>query len=168
MEVDPDDIILDIYADETMAVSTGSPMGGRFFLGRDEDPDSTNTGSSYRGRQKDGKLHIWLEEQKLADPERMVAYLAHEIARMRLMESPQPEDDHRLADLTAMMFGLGVFNANASFYAYKRGYILQREWGYALALFARLRGEKDPDWTKYLTKNIRPDFAKSQAYLEEH
>jgi len=167
MEVDPGDIMLDIYTDETTAVSTGSPMGVKFFLGSYDNTDSANAGPSYQGRQKDGKLHIWLEEQRLTDPERMVAYLAHEIARMRLMESPQPEDDHRLADMTTMMFGLGVFNANASFHSPRKGYVLQREWGYALALFAQLRKEKNPEWTKYLTPNIRPDFTKSQAYLED-
>ncbi|HVW63174.1 MAG TPA: hypothetical protein VHC48_24150 [Puia sp.] len=164
MEVDPNDIVLDIYADATAAVSTGSPLGTKVSLGSYENPDNTD---AYTGRQEDGKLHILLEAQRLTDPERMVAYLAHEIARMRLMESPQPEDDHRLADMTTMIFGLGIFNANASFYSPKRGYVLQREWGYALALFARLRGEKDPGWIKHLTPNIRSDFAKSQAYLDD-
>lgn len=164
MEADPNDIVLDIYADETSAVSSGSPLGTKVFLGSYENPDHTD---AYTGRQEDGRFHIWLEAQRLMDPERMVAYLAHEIARMRLMESPQPEDDHRLADMTTMIFGLGIFNANASFHSPKKGYVLQREWGYALALFARLRGEKDPDWVKYLIPNIRPDFAKSQAYLDD-
>jgi len=162
MEVDPDSIMLDIYTDVTRTLSTGSHMGGRFYLGSDDNPD---TEPAYQGRQQDGKLHIGLEERKLSDPERLVAYIAHEIARMRLMESLQPEDSHQLADLTTMLFGLGVFNSNASFYGAKNGYVLQREWGYALALFARLRNEKDPVWTKHLTPNIRSDFAKSQTYL---
>jgi len=167
MEIDPGDVMLDLYTDGTTSVSTGSPMGTKFFLGSDENTDSTDARPSYHGRQEDGKLHISLEAQKLADPERMVAYLAREIARMRLMESPMHEDNYKLADLTTMVFGLGVFNANASFLYAGKGLVLQREWGYALALFARLRGEKDPDWAKYLTKNIRSDFDKSQAYLKD-
>lgn len=167
MEVDPDSIMLDIYADGTTSVSTGSPTGDKFFLGSYEDAGDTDPNPPYRGRQKDGKLHIMLEEQKLSFPERLVAYIAHEIARMRLMESPHPGDDHQLADLTTMMLGLGVFNSNASFYTIRKGYVLQREWGYALALFAQLRREKDPAWAKHLTPNIRSDFSKSQAYLKE-
>lgn len=167
MEVDPDSITLDIFTDVTTSLTTGSAMdGGKFYLGSYDDIDNAdNTDLAYRGRAGDGKLHIGLEEKKLSDPERLVAYIAHEIAHMRLMESSQPEDNHQLADLTAMMFGLGVFNSNASFYGAKKGYVLQREWGYALALFARLRGEKDPAWAKHLTPNIRSDFAKSQKYL---
>jgi hypothetical protein len=167
MEVDPDSIILDIYSDETRAVSTGSPMGDKFYLGTYEDADtSDHTDMPYQDSHSDGKLHISLEQRKLSEPERLVAYIAHDIARMRLMENPEPEDNHQMADMTTMMFGLGVFNSNASFYAARKGYILQREWGYALALFARLRGENDPAWIKHLTPNIRSDFSKSQAYLE--
>jgi len=134
MEVMPGTVVLDIYTDETRAISTGSPTGAQIFLGSDGDTDNGDAGSAYRGRQEDGKLHIWLEKRRLTDPERRVPYLAHEIARMLLMESPQPQDDPRLAEMTTMMFGLGVFNANASFYSARNGYILQREWGYALAL----------------------------------
>jgi hypothetical protein len=165
MEVDPGSIMLDIYTDVTRSLTTGSAMdGGKFYLGSD---DNADTDLPYRGRQDDGKLHIGLEAGKLSDPERLVACIAHEIAHMRLMESLQPEDSHQLADLTAMLFGLGVFNSNASFYVAGKGYVLQREWGYALALFARLRGEKDPAWAKHLTPNIRSDFSKSQAYLAD-
>lgn len=165
MEVDPDSITLDIYTDVTRTLSTGSHMGGKFYLGSDDSADNPDNEPAYQGRQQDGKLHIVLEERKLSDPERLVAYIAHEIARMRLMESLQPEDNHQLADLTTMLFGLGVFNANASFYIARKEYVLQREWGYALALFARLRNEKDPAWTNHLTPNIRSEFAKSQKFL---
>jgi len=167
MEVDPDSIILDIYTDVTRSLSTGTHMGGKFLLGSDDSTENTGADLAYQGRAQDGKLHIGLEEKKLSDPERLVADIAHEIARMRLMESLQPEDSHQLADLTTLLFGLGVFNSNASFYTAKKGYVLQREWGYALALFARLRNEKDPAWAKHLTPNIRSDFAKSQNYLED-
>lgn len=168
MEVDPDDITLDIYTDVTRTLTTGSAMGGKFYLGDYDNTDTADTDLVYQGRHKDGKLHIGLEEGKLSTPEWLVAYIAHEIAHMRVMESLQPEDNHQLADLTAMLFGLGVFNANTSFHMVKKGYVLQREWGYALALFARLRGEKDPAWAKYLTPNIRSDFAKCQKYLDDH
>jgi len=171
MDVTPDDVMLDIYTDGTRSISTGSPMGGDIFLGREEHTDDNTEipgdTSAYRGRQEDGKLHIWLEQRRLTDPERMVPHFAHELARILIMESIQSEDDPRLAEMTTMMFGLGIFNANTSFLSAKKGYILQREWGYALALFARTRGESHPDWVKYLTRNIRSDFDKSQAYLKD-
>jgi len=169
MEVDPDSIMLDIYTDVTRSLTTGSAMdGGKFYLGSYDDIDNADSPDlAYRGRAGDGKLHIPLEQSRLSYPEQLVTCIAHEIAYMRLMESPRPEDSHQLADLTAMMFGLGVFNANASVHAVRKGYVLQQEWGYALALFARLREEKDPAWAKHLTPNIRSDFAKSRKWLEE-
>jgi hypothetical protein len=123
----------------------------------------------------DGKYHIGLEKKMLTDPQGLVAWLAHDLARILLIEHPQPEQGKRLADLCTVVQGLGIFNANVSYrethtattWGYERiGYLKPREWGYALALFAQLREEKDPAWAKHLTPNIRSDFAKSQKYLE--
>jgi len=166
MDAHPDDITLDIYADERNALSTGAPTGDKIYLGTDENTNSPATDDLIR--QEDGKFHLLLEKRKLTDPERMVAYFAHQVSLIKLMDSHhQPEDLHRLADMATMMFGLGIFNANASFRFTPDGYLKQREWGYALALFAQFRGEKDPGWAKYLTPNIRSDLSKSQAYLKD-
>lgn len=166
MDVHPDDIMLDIYADERNALSTGAPTGTKIYLGTEENTSSPATDDL--SRQEDGKFHLLLEKRKLTDPERMVAYFAHQVSLIKLMESHQQSEDlHRLADMATMMFGLGIFNANASFRFTPDGYLKQREWGYALALCAQFRGEKEPEWAKYLTPNIRSDLSKSQAYLKE-
>jgi len=126
-------------------------------------------------KEVDGKYHIGMEKKMLADPQGLVAWLAHDLARIRLIEHPAPETGKRLADLCTVILGLGIFNANVSYretqtataWGYQRiGYLKPCEWGYALALLARLRNEKDPAWTKHLTHNIRSDFSKSQTYLE--
>ena len=129
------------------------------------------------GRQDDGKFHLWLEKSSLTRPELLVAALAYKIAHIKLWgEGRTDRDNGFLADLAITVFRLGVFNANESYKEYKGydgwgytsgGYLRQREWGYALALFAQLREEKDPAWAKHLTPNIRSDFSKSQVYLEE-
>lgn len=106
----------------------------------------------------------------------MVATLAHELSHIKLLgEERLLENDEQVTDLNTIIFGLGIFNANAAFASYqdfrsqgwrKLGYLTQMDWGYALALFAQLRGENDPDWTKHLCKNVKSDFAKSYRYLE--
>jgi len=175
MEVNSDDILLDFYEDGKSSLSTGSPFNS--FIPLMGYKNLTSSAGLYWGKQEDGKYHIWLEKRNLIDPENMVATLAHEIAHIKLLGEERIEKNNEpLTDLMTIVFGLGIFNANVSFREYKAfnswgysstGYLKQREWGYSLALFARLRGEKDPDWTKYLTRNIRSDFSKSQAYLEQ-
>jgi hypothetical protein len=161
MGVASDSVTLDIYKGERSGVVCGNP-------------DITPSDKDIPQKEEDGKYHICMEKKMLADPQGLVAWLAHDLARIRLIEHPQPEEGKRLADLSTVVHGLGIFNANVSYretetaaaWGYERiGYLKPREWGYALALFARLRGEKDPSWTKHLTHNIRADFAKSQKYL---
>jgi hypothetical protein len=174
MEVAPNDILLDFYED-SKSVSTGSLFGGEIHLNNYKNISASS--GLYWGRHEDGKYHIWLEKKNLTDPEGLVATLAHEIAHIKLLgEGRIEKNDEHLTDLTVMVFGLGIFTANVAFRHYStfrgwgyssKGYVKQREWGYGLALFARLREEKDPAWAKHLTKNIRSDFAKSQAYLED-
>lgn len=175
METTPEDIQLELYDDGKSSIDSGSPFGRNTSLATYK-----NIGASaglYLGRQEDGKYHIWLAKRSLTDPEALVAVLAHEIAHIKLLGDGRLEkNDEMLTDLTTVVFGLGIFNANESFKEYKgfdgwgysrKGYLKQREWGYALALFAQLREEKDPVWVKHLTPNIRSDFSKSQKYLEE-
>ncbi len=43
---------------------------------------------------------------------------------------------------------------------------MPREWGYALALYSFFRKEKNPEWIKYLTPNIKSDYIKSMGFIE--
>jgi hypothetical protein len=40
-------------------------------------------------------------------------------------------------------------------------------FGYALALFAFVRGEQKPEWSKYLGTNVKAYFKDSLKYLEK-
>ena len=132
-------------------------------------------GGRYLGKGEDGKFHIALEERKLPQPEFMVATLAHELAHIKLLgEERLEENDEQLTDLTAIVFGLGVFGANAAFSTFqnfqshgwqKLGYLTQMDWGYVLALFSRLRNEEDAEWAAHLGKNVKSDYMKSYRYL---
>jgi hypothetical protein len=170
MEIDPGEIELLLYQEGVGEISSGSVFGNKIYMSQ-----GSFASGRYLGKADDGKYHIALEERKLQQPEFMVATLAHELAHIKLLgEDRLEENDEQLTDLTSIVFGLGVFNANAAFSTFqdlesygwqKLGYLTQMDWGYVLALFSQLRGEKDPEWAKYLGKNVKSDYEKSCRYL---
>src|SRR5262249_4027732 len=115
---------------------------------------------------------IRLAHAQLADPERLVATIAHELAHDILLGgqliAPDAHDHDEVTDLVPVFLGLGVFAANAPvrersytesnwhFSQFsKQGYLTSRILGYALALYAFARRETKPGWASYL----RPDAA---------
>jgi hypothetical protein len=173
MEIYPDEIELTIYSNGENELSTGSPFGGKIYLKQFD--DEKYSGGLYFDKQEDGKYHIGLEKEKLLLPEFMVATLAHELSHIKLLgEGRITENDEPLTDLTTVVFGLGIFNANAAFATFrtinssgwrKLGYLTQMEWGYGLALLAQLRNEKSPPWIAHLSKNVKSDFLKSEHFI---
>ena len=173
MEVPFDSIQLAFYDDEMREVSTGSPFGGKIYLGALKE-DQIASGV-YLGQTEDGKYELWLNRKNLSEPESLVATLAHEIAHIKLLgENRIKENNEPLTDLTMVIFGLGIFGANVAFkttqtfesYGWSSGgYLSQMEWGYALALFAHLRQEQSPKWINHLTTNVKSDFLLGQQFI---
>jgi hypothetical protein len=171
MDVDPNDILLQIYSEGDNKIAAG-----RSTVFIEQGP--THSGGLYHGKSEDGKYHIHLEQKALKDPESIVATLAHEIAHIKLLgENRIEENNEPLTDLTSVYYGTGIFNANCAFkftkndrsWGYKRlGYISQMEWGYALAIYAYLRNEEKPDWANYLSANIKSDFRNGEAFILEN
>jgi hypothetical protein len=69
---------------------------------------------------------------------------------------------------------MGVFQANAAlefsadstgWRSSRLGYLSEQMWGYALARYALLRGEPDPDWASYLDTNPRAYLKQSIRFL---
>jgi hypothetical protein len=130
------------------------------------------------GKKEDGKYHIGLESKYLNKPEQMIATLAHELAHIKLLgEERLKKNNETLTDLTTIIFGLGMFGANSAFqfrnsfdsWGYSRvGYLTQMDWGYALALLAFIKDEKSPDWSKFLTLNVRSDFEQSERFIDKN
>ena len=176
MEIDIKEVKLDFYVEGHTQMSSGTRSGGAMFMQPVE--GESYSGGKYWGRQEDGKYHIWLEARKLNQPLELMATLAHELAHIKLLgEGRVEENNEPLTDLTTIVFGLGIFNANASF-QYKQetgysawsklGYLTQMEWGYALAFFAYMRGEREPEWINHLSTNIKSDFKKSINYIDDN
>ncbi|MEV4002459.1 hypothetical protein [Actinomadura sp. NPDC049753] len=103
------------------------------------------------------------------------------------------KDHERLTDLLTVYFGFGVFSTNAALRfgeatrgfsiqplgdldertlnaarndGYSRlGYLTEREFGYAMACYAWLRGETDPPWAARLDAGPRAFLRQGLAYL---
>jgi hypothetical protein len=149
MGLDPDRLDLDVVPDDDIPGFAGQYIAGE-------------------------RPRIVLASTQLLDTERLVATIAHELAHEILLGGKLVTldvDDHEpLTDLVPVFLGLGLFMANAPLRDRSptekdrrqskpdhQGYLPSRILGYALALFAYIRGESRPDWAGYL----RPDAAQT-------
>ncbi len=121
-----------------------------------------------------------------ADPLRVVVEIANQHAHQFWLSqpSPRPLDHHpRTTTLLPVCFGFGILASSAALqeshwtaagysgWSMSRcGYYSSIEFGYALALFARYRGETDPAWLQSLrldaatiARDAASLFAKHQA-----
>jgi hypothetical protein len=123
---------------------------------------------------------VAIRRHQLRHPVALAATLAHELAHVRLLTErrvdPARKDHEQLTDLTTVFFGLGVFTANAAFDFSKSqqgwrtsrlGYLGEELFGYSLAYYAYLRGEKDPSWARALDGNPRAYMRKGMRYLSQ-
>jgi hypothetical protein len=118
----------------------------------------------------------------LKDPLSVVATLAHELGHVILLDGGHMQRDaddmEPMTDLVTVYLGLGVFTANASrrFLKYQKdrlegwsmsrlGYLPETVFGYALACFAKERGEVQPAWAEELSTNLSAWFRQSAAWL---
>ena len=118
---------------------------------------------------------VFLNPSQLEDPESLVGTLAHELAHHILLGGGLVQDNNedleRLTDLLPAFLGLGIFGANSAlreqnlregrfswWSMHKQGYLPMRMHAYGLAVFAWVRGETHPAWTRHL----RPDIAVPQ------
>lgn len=173
MEINPDDINLDNYNHSIHEIQ--GDYGFRTFTVPDDNSEEQLTSGLYFEKNEQGKYDIFIEKNNLKDPEKLVATIAHEFAHIKLLGEKRVKfNDESLTDLTTVVFGIGIFNANCAFREIKGydvrghnslGYLKQREWGYALALYNYFRQENNPTWINYLTPNIRSDFKKSTAFI---
>lgn len=170
MDVDPKLLEVRFYVSE--AGERLHPLAGTEHSG--------HTLGSYQIRG--GKYHIRLETSQAANPEVMVATIAHELGHVILLGENRLDaeypDHEPMTDLLTVFYGLGIFNSNSVFSfeqwtntqsqgwrAERRGYLTEEMFGYALALFAYARNESKPDWAGYLNVNVRSYFKGGLKYL---
>ncbi|MEY9943407.1 hypothetical protein [Kitasatospora sp. GAS1066B] len=132
-------------------------------------------------RRRDGLAVIGIDQRMAARPTALIATIAHELGHVRLLGegriSRTREDHEPLTDLFTVYFGLGVFAANSAFTTSRNhrqqswqrlGYLSERQFGYALACYAWLRGERKPSWARLLSTNPRAYLRHGLRYLQQH
>jgi hypothetical protein len=179
MRVERSTVELEIFPDETEELRSILPH----WSGQ-----SSNCAGFYThdggtdGNEGEKRMLIVLRSTQLPDPMSLVATLAHELGHVILLGgghmSSKTADHEPMTDLLTVFLGLGIFTANsaARFSQYQEerrigwsmrrlGYLAEQVYGYALAKFARERGEHSPDWPKHLSTNARAYYKRSRKWL---
>lgn len=117
-------------------------------------------------------------------PHVLIATLAHELAHYRLAFLPGdppggPEMDEYATDLATVYLGFGLFGANCAFnfsqhqdfmtqgWSYSRqGYLSERDWVFALAVFFRLTEREADEAKPWLKPHLYADFQKALKRLD--
>lgn len=170
MQINPDVIKIDFYDNGIKEINMGTSV-----IFTEADPENPEAAGLYHHEKVDGKFQISLDEALIEKPDSLIATIAHELSHVKLLgEKKLNENDEMLTDFATVFFGLGIFNANTAFQFYQQsdrwgynnmGYLKIDEWAYALALFAFLRHEDNPEWKQYLSKTIKGDFEKCLQYM---
>lgn len=125
-----------------------------------------------------GLKEIWIELGLMNDPVGLISTLSHELAHYKLLgEYRMLENDELLTDLTAVLFGFGIFKGNSYFkfnqwttnshqgwQMKKSGYLPEQVIAYAMAWLADYRNE-DISWKKYFNKTMLKYFDRCHKYL---
>ena len=129
-----------------------------------------------------GAVLISYARDLLADPASLVGTFAHELCHFRLsrIEEPSPGGaltDELDTDLAVAFKGFGVFGANRAFAfqqhgdafsqgwrSQRNGYLSERSWAFAIALFLTLKGEPEAA-RPWLKPSIAVEVAKAEKYL---
>lgn len=133
--------------------------------------------------EKGGSVTISYDLGKINEPATLIATLAHELAHYQLStvreEPPGGRDMHEFAtDLMTVFLGFGLFGANGAFNFRQfgdtfshgwqtsgAGYLRERDWVFALAVFLALRGEEAAVLRPHLKPHLSSDLKAAAKYL---
>ena len=130
---------------------------------------------------EDGEGRIEYAADLVTQPQLLTAVFAHELSHYLLAGLHDPPQDgsiaHELAtELCVAFTGFGIFAANTAFAfaqhgdgfsqgwrSQRNGYLSDRAWAFALALFGTLKGEPAPE--KWLKDGLPPMIRAAEKYL---
>lgn len=157
----------------------------RLLYGAEGISSRGTAGTFHGGGFRGGLSTISINEDSLASEIRLAATLAHELGHFILLVRSKPggdlEDHEPLTDLLTIFSGFGIFTANCIVYSSsgsdglwtnwqvgRLGYLSAEIAGYALALYAKLRGEPRPKWRSFLSTDPRAYLEQSRRFLNAH
>jgi hypothetical protein len=173
MDVPPSSVSLKLYSEGDKDLDGTLPYVSR---------DSMGSAGHFQLKKKRGKYVIGIEKSGLSNPFSLVATLAHEVGHVILLGGgllkASAHDHEYMTDLLTVYLGFGIFTANNAFEfsqwssgfksgwsAKRTGYLSESMFGYALALYARMKGDSKPSWETHLDRDIRIYFKKSARYI---
>jgi len=173
MGVDADSFEVHVYAENEDAWREDLMVGK---------PETRDAAGLYFHERNEGRFVVGLHAKQLNDPLALAATTAHELAHVLLLGGGLMErnshDMEPMTDLCTVFLGMGFFTASSSFQFKKwskdryegwsvsrKGYLTEELWGYALARFAKERGELQPKWAQGLPTNVRAYFERSSKWL---
>lgn len=130
---------------------------------------------------EDGEGHVQYAADLIGQPQLLTAVFAHELSHYLLAGLPDPPQDgsiaHELAtELCVAFTGFGIFAANTAFAfaqhgdgfsqgwrSQRNGYLSDRAWAFALALFGVLKDEPAPE--TWLKDGLAPMVRSAEKYL---
>ncbi len=136
-------------------------------------------------RLADNEAIVTYDPSNLDEPAKLIATFAHELAHYKLAgiveEPPGGEAAHEfLTDLTTVYLGFGLFGANCAFSFRQHqdvvsqgwslsqlGYLGERDWSFAIAVFLALRGETPARLKPFLKPYLFSDVVKASRYLQK-
>lgn len=171
MRVDPGRIHLAFFEEEHVADDLRRSLP-------DWEEQREGAAGFYRDRPDAGKIVIAIKHAKLRDPMALIATMAHELGHVLLLADGHIERDapdmEPMTDLLTVFCGLGLFTANSAmrfsqwqdasshgWSVQRQGYLPETMFGYALAAYARRRGEDNPPWARRLNINVGAYFRQS-------
>lgn len=185
MNVGQGNVAFEVFRDETEELREILPywrnQGGGcagLYTHHDEAHDGAENNQARR-------MTVAVRSTQLQDPLTLVATLAHELGHVILLGGglmdPKTPDHEPMTDLLTVFLGMGIFTSNSAarflqFQDERRqgwsmqrlGYLPEEVFGYALAKFARERGEDRPPWVRHLSTNVRAYYKRSWDYLKKH
>ncbi len=173
MEVDPGRIEVEFYSEQPGELRQHLPL-----------MEFSHSGTAGHYRKRRDKFIISIEASEVDNPMSLVATVAHELGHVLLLGggriSASDADHEPLTDLLTVYRGMGVFTGNSVFrftqwtnafsegwQTERRGYLTEEMLGYALALFAWMRGESQPAWSKFLNGNVSAHFKSAHKFLSK-
>lgn len=190
MGVDPGEVDLELLPADTLtdlpdgagaagSVTTGG--GATLFHFGSYAVTSIRSGcddAATRYRPDRSPVRVAVTDSLAHRPLLLLPALAHQVGHVRLLWERRVTTDQRdhelLADLLPILFGLGIFTANAAvelvkrrsgFETHRLGYLTEPMLGYALAYDTWLRGEPQPHWLDRVDVNPRVFAERGLKYL---
>lgn len=175
MYIEEKNIHIEYFSDSQIEMADGT------VLSTPADISGKWNSASGTYEQTEQGVIISIERSQLKNTISLVATISHELSHFILLgEDRIEENDEYLTDLTAIVYGFGIFIGNSKFSFSKfrtnygsgwesksQGYLPEEIIAYAMAWLSVERNE-NTDYSKFLTPTMKKYFERSLEWLKEN